>query len=48
MTGLYHEYKILKSGYSNEEILAKSRSLKGVLEPFSIKGNLQMFERAGF
>ena len=47
MTGLYHEYKI-KSGYSNEEILAKSRSLKGVLEPFSTAGNLQMFERAGF
>ena len=46
-TGLYNEFKI-KSGYTNEEILAKSRSLKGVLEPFSTAGNIQMFERAGF
>ena len=46
-TGLYNEFKI-KSGYSNEEILAKSRSLKGVLEPFSTQGNIQMFQRAGF
>lgn len=46
-TGLYNEFKI-KSGYTNEEILAKSRSLKGVLEPFSTEGNIQMFERAGF
>ena len=46
-TGLYNEYKI-KSGYSFEEILSKSRSLKGVLEPFSTKGNIEMFSRAGF
>ena len=46
-TGLYQEYKI-RSGYTNEEILSKTRSLKGVLEPFSTNGNIEMFERAGF
>ncbi len=46
-TGLYNEYKI-KAGYSFDEILSKSRSLKGVLEPFSTEGNIDMFMRAGF
>tara|TARA_B100000886_G_scaffold339811_1_gene306470 strand:- start:1652 stop:2359 length:708 start_codon:yes stop_codon:yes gene_type:complete len=46
-TGLYHEYK-LKNGYTNDQILNKTRSLKGILEPFSTKGNLDMFKRAGF
>jgi len=44
---LYNEYKML-NGYSKDEILSKTLSLKGVLEPFSTKGNLDMLERAGF
>jgi tRNA (cmo5U34)-methyltransferase len=47
MTGVYHEMKI-ESGYSGEEIIGKSRSLKGVLEPFSTEGNREMLKRAGF
>ena len=47
MTGLYTEYK-LDQGYTAEEIVAKSKSLKGVLEPFSTQGNLDMLKRSGF
>ena len=47
MTGVYNEYK-LEQGYSAEEIVQKSRSLKGVLEPFSTQGNIDMLKRAGF
>jgi tRNA (cmo5U34)-methyltransferase len=47
MTGLYSDYKIEK-GYSSEEILGKTRSLKGILEPFSTEGNLDLMKRAGF
>ena len=47
MTGLYTDYKI-DQGYSSEEIVSKSRSLKGILEPFSTNGNYEMLERAGF
>ena len=44
---LYHEFK-LKQGFDEVEILNKQRSLKGVLEPFSMKGNYQLLKRAGF
>ena len=44
---IYHEHK-LQQGFSEEEILNKQRSLKGVLEPFSTQGNLDMLQRAGF
>ena len=47
MTTLYTDYK-LDQGYSGDEIVAKNRSLKGVLEPFSRQGNLGLLERAGF
>lgn len=47
MTALYNDYK-LAQGYSGDEIVAKSRSLKGVLEPFSREGNLGLMQRAGF
>ncbi|MAK12097.1 MAG: methyltransferase [Candidatus Pelagibacter sp.] len=43
----YIDYKISK-GYSANEIISKSRSLKSVLEPFSSKGNLDMLKRSGF
>ena len=44
---LYDDYK-LDQGYSAEEIISKSRSLKGVLEPFSTQGNIVLLKRAGF
>jgi tRNA (cmo5U34)-methyltransferase len=44
---LYVDYK-LKQCYTPDEIVAKSRSLKGVLEPFSTEGNRDMLRRAGF
>ncbi len=47
LTQLYTEFK-LEQQYSPAEIVGKSRSLKGVLEPFSTKGNLDLLERAGF
>ena len=47
MTNLYVEYK-LEQGYSAEEIIGKTKSLKGVLEPFSTEGNIDMLKRAGF
>ena len=46
-TSLYNEYKIAQ-GYTPEEIFSKSRSLKGVLEPFSTQGNQDLLARAGF
>jgi tRNA (cmo5U34)-methyltransferase len=47
MSSLYVDHK-LDQGYSSDEIVAKARSLKGVLEPFSREGNLGLLERAGF
>ncbi len=44
---IYVEYKLSK-GYTAEEIINKTNSLKSVLEPFSSLGNLQMLKRAGF
>ena len=47
MTTIYNEYKI-SAGYSPDEILNKTLSLKGILDPFSSKANQQMLKRAGF
>ena len=47
LTTLYNEFKI-NQGYSPSDILTKSLSLKGVLEPFSSQGNIDMLRRAGF
>jgi tRNA (cmo5U34)-methyltransferase len=44
---LYNDYK-LDQGYSPDEIISKSRSLKGVMEPFSTQGNIDLLHRAGF
>lgn len=44
---VYDDFK-LRQGYTPEEIFAKTRSLKGVLEPFSTQGNIDMLKRAGF
>ena len=46
-TKLYADYK-QENGFSNDEIVAKERSLRGVMEPYSTKGNRQMLEAAGF
>jgi tRNA (cmo5U34)-methyltransferase len=46
-SALYVDFK-LQNGYSPHEIVAKASSLKGVLEPFSTNGNLDMLRRAGF
>ena len=41
------DYK-LDQGFSAGEIINKSRSLKGIMEPFSTNGNIQLLKRAGF
>ena len=47
MSQIYMDYKI-KQGFNEKEIIQKSRSLKGVMEPFSTKGNYDLLKRAGF
>lgn len=47
LTSLYTDFK-RDNGFSVEEIFAKSQSLKGVLEPFSVQGNRDLLTRAGF
>ena len=39
---------IARVSIGREDWIAKARSLKGVLEPFSTAGNLGLMERAGF
>lgn len=47
MQNIYIDYKI-DNKFSYEEIIKKSMSLKGVLEPFTRGGNLGLLRRAGF
>lgn len=47
LSTLYNDFKT-RNGLSADEILSKTRSLKGVLEPFSSEGNLGLLRRAGF
>lgn len=44
---IYNDFKA-RNGFSADEILNKTSSLKGVLEPFSTEGNLGLLRRAGF
>ena len=44
---LYNDFK-LRNGFAPEEMMEKTRSLKGILEPFSTQGNLDLMSRAGF
>ena len=44
---IYHEWK-RNNGFNSSQILNKTTSLAGVLDPFSSKGNLELFKRAGF
>ena len=46
-TNLYHDFK-QTNGFSVKEIDEKQKSLRGVMEPFSEKGNIDMLKRAGF
>ena len=47
MTQVYNDFKI-RNGYSINEIYKKNESIRGVLEPFSEDGNIELFKRAGF
>ena len=47
MNQVYNDLK-QEAGFSEEEIINKSQSLKGVLEPFSAEGNRGLMQRAGF
>tara|TARA_Y100000589_G_scaffold90387_1_gene84975 strand:+ start:1995 stop:2729 length:735 start_codon:yes stop_codon:yes gene_type:complete len=47
MMQVYNDFK-LSNGYSIEEIYKKTESIRGVLEPFSEQGNIDLFQRAGF
>ena len=47
MSLIYNDFK-LDNNFSPNEIIAKSRSLKGVLEPFSSDANIELLKRAGF
>lgn len=47
LTTLYNEYKI-QQGLSAKSVIDKTKSLKGILEPFSEAGNLGLLKRAGF
>lgn len=44
---IYTEIKI-NNGFSDSEIINKTRSLKGVMEPFSSTANVQLAKRSGF
>jgi tRNA (cmo5U34)-methyltransferase len=46
-TGVYQDWK-LRQGYNDEEIAAKTRSLRGVLQPQSSADNDSMLRAAGF
>lgn len=43
----YYDFK-LDQGYTAEEVLNKSISLKSILEPLSAKENIEMFKNSGF
>ena len=47
MTFLYYDFKA-KNGLKPNEILNKEISLRSVLEPYSIKANMDFMKRAGF
>ena len=47
MTQVYNDFKV-RNMYSIDEIYKKTESIRGVLEPFSEDGNINLFKRAGF
>ena len=44
---IYTDFKLM-NGFTESEIIHKTRSLKGVMEPFSEEANIDMLKRAGF
>jgi tRNA (cmo5U34)-methyltransferase len=46
-TQLYNDYKS-DSGFTEKEILNKTKSIRGYLEPFTEKANIDFLKRAGF
>lgn len=46
-TQIYNDFK-LNQDFTEKEIINKSRSLKGILEPFSDYGNMGLLKRSGF
>ena len=47
MSSLYREFKESR-GFTATEVANKEKSLKGVLKPFSSRGNTDLLHRAGF
>ena len=47
LNSLYLDFKA-ENGFSNQEIIEKQKSLRGVLEPFSTFGNTGLLKRSGF
>ena len=47
LNSLYLDFKE-ENGFTNQEIIEKQKSLRGVLEPFSTFGNTGLLKRAGF
>ncbi len=47
MQNAYTDFK-LRNKFNSDEIINKTKSLKGVMEPFSREGNLGLLSRAGF
>ena len=47
LTSLYNDFKAA-NGLSVQEISGKEKSIRGVLEAFSEKGNLGLLKRGGF
>ena len=46
-TQIYHEFKH-DQGFSKDQIYNKATSIRGVLEPFTSKANVDYMKRAGF
>jgi tRNA (cmo5U34)-methyltransferase len=44
---LYHDLK-LRNGLNQEEVMAKSRSIRGILRPYTVNENIHMLQEAGF
>jgi tRNA (cmo5U34)-methyltransferase len=44
---LYHDFK-LENGLTEKEVFAKSRSLRGVMQPNTTSENIEMLNKAGF
>tara|TARA_Y100000389_G_C17412286_1_gene491653 strand:+ start:585 stop:1301 length:717 start_codon:yes stop_codon:yes gene_type:complete len=44
---VYNDFKS-QNGFTDNEIMNKTRSLRGVMDPFTEQGNVEMLSRAGF